>query len=79
MWRKENEFCYPSDFYWYLKSLDKEKIKEECEINKIKTILILTIAILLGMCIIPTICMIIYYMTYPFKLLNNYCEDWCYR
>lgn len=79
MWRKENEFCYPSDFYWYLKLLDKEKVKEEYKINKIKTILVLIIAILLGEFIIPTVCMVVYYITYLFKLLNKYCEDWCYK
>lgn len=78
MWRKDNEFCYPSDFYWHLRELDKNKVKEEYEINKIKTILILLIAILLGTCIIPTICMIVYYITYPIKWLHNKCEDWCY-
>jgi len=76
MWIKEEEFCYPSDFYWF--KLDKNRVLEWYKINKLKTVLVLIFSLCFATFIIPTFCMILYYLTYPFKWINNKCKNWCY-
>lgn len=66
----KEEFCYPSDFYW----IDKDMIKKTWKTMKFRTVLYLIIYFL-----IATLCMIGYYIFFPFTYIWKKCEYWCFR
>ena len=66
---KKNDFCYPTDFFY----LNKDVVKE-----KIKTKMFVTTVVLILWFIRSLISCVLYYMLLPFRLLHEWCEEWCY-
>lgn len=66
----DEEFCYPSDFYW----INTDHVKEWWTKGKIKTIVVLLCYFGLA-----SLCMVGYYILYPLKYIHKKCENWCYR
>lgn len=64
---KEN-FCRPSDFF----DIDWDVVKKSIEIMPFKAILALIILVLVGVLL-----MVQYYITLPFRLLNEIAQYWC--
>ena len=64
------DFCYPSDFFYLNEDIVKVKMKDQMFVTTIALILwfILSLVALVG-----------YYLLLPFRLLHEWCEDWCYN
>lgn len=65
----KDEFCYPSDFFW----INKESVKEHWKSEKLFSIVALSIYFILA-----TLAFTGYYLFLPFRLLHEWCEEWCY-
>lgn len=65
-----NEFCYPTDFFW----INKESVKKNWEIRKAESVVALIIYFALA-----TLAFVGYYLFLPFRILHEWCEEWCYR
>lgn len=70
MWRKDEKFCYPSDFYWF----NKDSLKQCYRLSKFKIIIFMILFLM-----IATVCMLGYYLLYPFQYIYHKCENWCYK
>lgn len=64
----EQEFCKPCDFLY----IDRKTVKQELKKNPLKIILAIIAFMLLG-----GSCMILYYLTLPFRLINELLQLWC--
>ena len=64
----EDEFCTPSDFF----DINWETVKNSIELMPFKAILALVIVVLVGILL-----MVQYYLTLPFRLLNEIAQYWC--
>lgn len=64
----KEDFCTPSDFF----DINWETVKKNIEIMPFKAILALIICILVGILL-----MVQYYITLPFRLLNEIAQFWC--
>lgn len=69
----DNEFCKPSDFYYLNKQVLKQMMEQPGVKFKFKLVFFLVLWF-----IITTLLMVGYYITYPFKWINEKCEKWCY-
>ena len=67
---KNEDFCYPKDFFY----VDNTVVKMRFQENKVKTIMIFILYILIG-----ALSMLGYYLMFPFKSLYEVCEGWCYH
>ena len=67
-WFFRQEFCKPCDFIY----VDKKTVKQELKKNPLKVILAIIVLTLLG-----GLCMILYYLTLPFRLINELLQLWC--
>lgn len=65
-----NDFCYPSEFFW----INKDGVKEHWKDKKILSIVALIIYFTLA-----TIAFLGYYIFLPFRVLHEWCEEWCYN
>ena len=65
----KEEFCYPLDFFW----MNKDSVKE-----KLKSKKLLSIITLFTYFALATLAFIGYYLLLPFRLLHEWCEEWCY-
>lgn len=66
---KKNDFCYPTDFFY----LNTDIVKV-----KIKTKRFIAIVALILWFIRSLISCVLYYLLLPFRLLHEWCEEWCY-
>lgn len=66
----KEEFCYPSDFFW----INKEGVIEHWKSEKLLSIVALPIYFILA-----TLAFLGYYLLLPFRLLHEWCEEWCFR
>lgn len=64
----KEEFCRPSDFF----DINWDVAKKSIEIMPFKAILALIICVLIGVLL-----MVQYYLTLPFRLLNEIAQYWC--
>ena len=67
-WFFRQEFCKPCDFIY----IDKKTVKQELKKNPLKIILSIIFLLLLGGTF-----MILYYITLPFRLINELLQIWC--
>lgn len=67
-WFFRQEFCTPYDFLHF----DKKDVIQRLKKNPLKTIFIFVSLILLG-----SLCMVLYYLTLPFRLVNELLQLWC--
>lgn len=65
-----DEFCYPKDFFW----INKDSVVEQWKKTKV-----LSVVALILYFIMATIAFLGYYILLPFRLLHEWCEEWCYR
>ena len=64
----KQEFCKPCDFLY----VNRKTVKQELKKNPLKIILAIIAFMLLG-----GLCMILYYLTLPFRLTNELLQLWC--
>ena len=67
---RSDEFCYPKDFFW----INKHSVKEHWKNTKILSVVQLIIYFALA-----TLAFVGYYLLLPFRLLHEWCEEWCYN
>lgn len=65
----KEDFCFPSDFFW----INKDNIKKKFKVQKVMTTIVLLLWVIQGL-----LCMMGYYITFPFVLLHKRCENRCY-
>ena len=61
---------YPKDFFW----INKNSVKEHWKNTKILSVVQLIIYFALA-----TLAFVGYYLLLPFRLLHEWCEEWCYN
>lgn len=66
----EENFCYPKDFFW----VTKGAVKELWKITKLRTIFWVLMYVI-GAVVFCTG----YYLLFPFRVLHEKCEAWCYK
>lgn len=64
----KDEFCTPPDFF----DINWDIVKKSIEIMPFKAILALIICVLVGILLVVQ-----YYLTLPFRLLNEIAQYWC--
>lgn len=67
-WFFRQEFCKPKDFLY----VDLKHIKQGLKNNPWKVFVGFPILVILGI-----VLMILYYLTLPFRLLNEIAQSWC--
>lgn len=67
---QREDFCYPSDFF----AVDKNGFIKSWNRNKIKTIVVLLFYLS-----VATICFIGYNIFFPFRIIHEWCENFCYK
>lgn len=70
MFFSKDEFCYPIDFFW----INKDRVVKQWRVDKI-----ICIAALILYYIFSTLAFLGYYILLPFRLLHEWCEEWCYK